>query len=139
MTADNLFDLHPPLGLTVNESEVFQIDGNFGAAAGIGMMLVQSIKDEIRLLPALPKEWSKGSIKGLRAYNGFEIDLVWEDGKLSEAVLYSSAGSKAKLKCVRPLEITSRGASVEYLIDQHGCVVFDTTAGGSYSIRTLKE
>lgn len=63
LSAPNLFDLHPPLGLSVNESEVFQIDGNFGGAAGIGMMLLQNIGDEIHLLRALPKEWKKVLLK----------------------------------------------------------------------------
>ncbi len=79
---DNLFGLHPPLGETEGELEVFQIDGNLGAVAGIAEMLLQSHLDEILLLPALPEEWDKGSVTGLKARGGFEVNMEWSSGKL---------------------------------------------------------
>jgi alpha-L-fucosidase 2 len=116
-TYPNLFDAHPP----------FQIDGNFGGAAGIAEMLVQSTASgdgsapaEIHLLPALPSSWKDGEVRGLRTRGGFEVDLAWKDGKLSSAMIRSISGKTVILHYSGKTETREIAPGDAFLINLNG-------------------
>jgi len=93
-TYPNLFDAHPP----------FQIDGNFGCAAGVCEMLVQSHDGAVHLLPALPDAWTNGEVKGLCTRGGFTIDIKWQNGVIQTATIHSSIGGILRLRSYVPLK-----------------------------------
>ena len=130
-TLPNLFATHPP----------FQMDGNFGITAGICETLVQSHANEISILPALPPAWPAGSVRGLKARGGFEVDAIWKAGKLTAAQVASQLGEPAVVRLQgNPATITLQekapdGRRIKLSAGKDGTFRFPTQAGAIYQLQ----
>lgn len=116
---------------------IFQIDGNFGGAAGIAEILLQSHSDQIHLLPALPKAWPNGYVKGLCARGGFRIDMEWETGELRTARLWSKHGRACRLRTAMPIQVTCGTEPVRVERLSQTLVQFSTQVGKTYLIKPM--
>ncbi|SJZ60658.1 alpha-L-fucosidase 2 [Chitinophaga eiseniae] len=106
-SAYNLFNLHPP----------FQIDGNFGATAGIAEMLLQSHESMITLLPALPAAWKNGMVNGLCARGGFVVNISWKEEKLAAATLHATKGGGCQVRYRDQIVVLNTEAGKDYPLD----------------------
>ncbi|WP_297958814.1 glycoside hydrolase family 95 protein [uncultured Ruminococcus sp.] len=135
MVSENLKRLlsHYTAPNMMSSKPAYSIDGNLGGTAAIAESLLQSCGGEIYLLPALPAEWSKGHVSGLRAKGGFTVDIYWIENRLSRAEIYSSAGGEVRLRTDAVVSINCGGDTVNSRIED-GAVVFTAEKGRKYTV-----
>jgi alpha-L-fucosidase 2 len=114
-----------------------QVDGNFGVTAAVTEMLMQSQDRFIKLLPALPDEWSEGAFKGLCARGGFELDFIWKNKKVTQLKILSKAGEVCRIEFKPGMKISSNGKNVTFKKLPENKIEFNTTKGALYLVEYL--
>lgn len=114
--------------------KAMQVDGNFGASAAITEMLMQSHDGFIKLLPALPDEWSEGEFKGVCARGAFELNFAWDKMQVSKIEILSKAGEACRIEIRPGMKIISNGKQVAFKKLPDGLIEFKTVKGGRYII-----
>jgi alpha-L-fucosidase 2 len=109
-----------------------QVDGSFGVTAAVTEMLMQSHDGFIKLLPALPDEWSEGAFKGLCARGGFELDFAWKNKTLTKLNILSKAGEVCRIEFKPGIKISSNGKKVTFKKLPDNKIEFATTKGNVY-------
>lgn len=123
--------------LFANCSNVLQIDGTMGVAAGITEMLLQSHEGTLDLLPALPDEWSEGRFDGVCARGGFELDMKWKNKVVTEVEVISKAGNICHIDAGGAFKVVKDGKKVASKTSKDGSIEFKTVKGGIYKLHPL--
>jgi alpha-L-fucosidase 2 len=109
-----------------------------GITAGVAEMLMQSHSGEISLLPALPEQWQTGAVGGLRARGGYGVDIAWNDGRLSKALVKAHYNGICRLRTKTPVRILAGSKEISCKPLNENLVEFETASGETYCIEPIQ-